>query len=77
MLKASCHLFVLNVSIGGWPGGQASEPIAMLYAGHQFGHYVSPLGDGRPILLGEVRRGRGEKWDLHLKGAGLTCRGRS
>ena len=49
----------------------------MLYAGHQFGHYVSPLGDGRTILLGEVRRGRGEKWDLHLKGAGLTRRGRS
>ena len=49
-----------------------SEPIAMLYAGHQFGHYVPQLGDGRAILLGEVRNGRGEKWDLHLKGAGLT-----
>ena len=49
-----------------------SEPIAMLYAGHQFGHYVSPLGDGRAILLGEVRNRRDEKWDLHLKGAGLT-----
>ncbi|MYH01912.1 MAG: hypothetical protein F4142_04915, partial [Nitrospira sp. SB0675_bin_23] len=49
-----------------------SDPIAMLYAGHQFGHYVSPLGDGRAILLGEVRNRRGEKWDLHLKGAGLT-----
>ncbi|MDE0486508.1 MAG: YdiU family protein [Nitrospira sp.] len=49
-----------------------SDPIAMLYAGHQFGHYVSPLGDGRAILLGEVRNGRGEKWDLHLKGAGMT-----
>ena len=49
-----------------------SEPIAMLYAGHQFGHYVPQLGDGRAILLGEVRNERGEKWDLHLKGAGLT-----
>lgn len=49
-----------------------SEPIAMLYAGHQFGHYVSPLGDGRAILLGEVCNSRGEKWDLHLKGAGMT-----
>ncbi len=49
----------------------------MLYAGHQFGHFVSPLGDGWAILLGEVRRGRGEKWDLHLKSAGLTRRGRS
>src|SRR5256712_3111588 len=49
-----------------------SEPLAMVYAGHQFGAYVSRLGDGRAILLGEVRNSRGEKWDLHLKGAGLT-----
>jgi uncharacterized protein YdiU (UPF0061 family) len=49
-----------------------SEPVAMLYAGHQFGHYVPQLGDGRAILLGEVRTATGEKWDLHLKGAGLT-----
>ncbi|RMH04311.1 MAG: YdiU family protein [Nitrospirae bacterium] len=49
-----------------------SDPIAMLYAGHQFGIYVPQLGDGRAILLGEVRTSRGEKWDLHLKGAGLT-----
>jgi uncharacterized protein YdiU (UPF0061 family) len=49
-----------------------SEPLAMVYAGHQFGAYVSRLGDGRAILIGEVRNGRGEKWDLHLKGAGLT-----
>src|SRR6476646_12139133 len=44
----------------------------MLYSGHQFGVYVPQLGDGRAILLGEVRNERGEKWDLHLKGAGLT-----
>ncbi len=49
-----------------------AEPLAMLYAGHQFGHYVPQLGDGRAILLGEVRNDRGEKWDLHLKGAGQT-----
>lgn len=49
-----------------------SEPLAMLYSGHQFGVYVSQLGDGRAILLGEVRNFSGEKWDLHLKGAGLT-----
>lgn len=52
-----------------WPG---SEPLAMLYAGHQFGHWVPQLGDGRAILLGEVRNRRGETWDLHLKGAGET-----
>jgi serine/tyrosine/threonine adenylyltransferase len=48
------------------------EPLAMLYSGHQFGVYVPQLGDGRAILLGEVRNERGEKWDLHMKGAGLT-----
>ncbi len=49
-----------------------SEPLAMVYAGHQFGAYVSRLGDGRAILMGEVRNSRGEQWDLHLKGAGVT-----
>jgi uncharacterized protein YdiU (UPF0061 family) len=44
----------------------------MLYSGHQFGVYVPQLGDGRAILLGEAINGRGERWDLHLKGAGLT-----
>jgi len=52
-----------------WPG---AEPLAMLYAGHQFGHYVPQLGDGRAILLGEVRNAQGDKWDLQLKGCGLT-----
>ncbi|HEY9197764.1 MAG TPA: YdiU family protein [Gammaproteobacteria bacterium] len=49
-----------------------SEPLAMLYAGHQFGHYVSQLGDGRAIILGEVMNARGERWELQLKGAGQT-----
>ena len=48
------------------------EPLAMLYSGHQFGVYVPQLGDGRAILLGEAKNDRGERWDLHLKGAGLT-----
>lgn len=50
-----------------------AEPLAMLYAGHQFGSYVPQLGDGRAILLGEVKNSRGAKWDLHLKGAGPTA----
>jgi hypothetical protein len=49
-----------------------AEPLAMLYAGHQFGVWVPQLGDGRAFLLGEVRNRRGEKWDLHLKGGGQT-----
>ena len=50
----------------------AMEPLAMLYSGHQFGVYVPQLGDGRAILLGEATNARGERWDLHLKGAGMT-----
>lgn len=49
-----------------------AEPLAMLYAGHQFGVWVPELGDGRAVLLGEVRNRRGDRWDLHLKGAGPT-----
>ena len=48
-----------------------AEPAAMLYAGHQFGAWVPQLGDGRAILLGEVRTAGG-RWDLHLKGGGPT-----
>ena len=51
-----------------WPG---SQPLAMLYAGHQFGHYVPQLGDGRAVLLGEVRH-QDQNWDLQVKGSGLT-----
>ena len=48
------------------------DPIAMLYAGHQFGHYVPQLGDGRAIILGETTNRRGEKWELQIKGSGQT-----
>ena len=49
-----------------------SEPIATVYAGHQFGVYVPRLGDGRALLLGEVVNNNGERWELQLKGAGPT-----
>ena len=49
-----------------------SEPIALYYTGHQFGIYNPDLGDGRAVLLGEVINEKGDKWDLHLKGAGRT-----
>ena len=49
-----------------------AEPLAMLYAGHQFGHFVPQLGDGRAILLGTVRNDRGQCWEVQLKGAGPT-----
>jgi uncharacterized protein YdiU (UPF0061 family) len=49
-----------------------AEPRAMIYSGHQFGHYNPQLGDGRGLLLGEVYNDAGQHWDLHLKGAGQT-----
>src|SRR5690348_12635668 len=48
------------------------EPVATVYAGHQFGVYVPRLGDGRALLLGEVIDIHGHRRDLHLKGSGRT-----
>src|ERR1700753_3298330 len=49
-----------------------ADPIAMAYAGHQFGHFVRQLGDGRAILLGEVIDKNGVRRDIQLKGSGPT-----
>lgn len=49
-----------------------AEPLAMAYAGHQFGGFVPQLGDGRAILLGEVLSPEGERFDIQLKGSGRT-----
>jgi len=49
-----------------------ADPIATAYAGHQFGHFVPQLGDGRAILLGEVVDRDGNRRDIQLKGAGPT-----
>jgi uncharacterized protein YdiU (UPF0061 family) len=48
------------------------DAVAALYAGHQFGHFVPQLGDGRAILLGEVKNAAGQGWEIQLKGAGRT-----
>ncbi len=53
--------------------GAGMEPLAAIYAGHQFGTFVPQLGDGRAILLGEVVNAAGEAWELQLKGSGLTA----
>ncbi|EKO3804033.1 YdiU family protein [Vibrio harveyi] len=47
-------------------------PLAMKYAGHQFGVYNPDLGDGRGLLLAEMQHQNGTWFDIHLKGAGLT-----
>src|ERR1700677_94657 len=59
-------IFAGNVILPG------ADPIAMAYAGHQFGTFVPQLGDGRAILLGEVVNRRGERRDIQLKGSGPT-----
>jgi len=59
-----------------WLAGNAipdgAAPIALAYAGHQFGGFVPQLGDGRAILLGEVVTPEGARRDVQLKGAGRT-----
>ena len=49
-----------------------AEPMALAYAGHQFGHFVPRLGDGRANLLGEVVGRDGQRRDIQLKGSGPT-----
>ncbi|UOA31815.1 hypothetical protein DSM110093_01589 [Sulfitobacter sp. DSM 110093] len=49
-----------------------ADPLAQLYAGHQFGNFNPQLGDGRAILLGEVKDKDGTRRDIQLKGAGPT-----
>ncbi|WP_133407720.1 protein adenylyltransferase SelO [Parashewanella tropica] len=51
---------------------EGSEPIALAYAGHQFGHYNPQLGDGRAHLLGELIDSDGTRKDIQLKGSGAT-----
>lgn len=49
-----------------------ADPLAMVYAGHQFGNWVPRLGDGRALLVGEIVDPDGILWDMHLKGSGPT-----
>ncbi|MEO1703910.1 MAG: YdiU family protein [Pseudomonadota bacterium] len=56
---------------GGNEVPEGADPLAALYAGHQFGNWNPQLGDGRAILLGEVVS-QGQRWDIQLKGSGPT-----
>lgn len=49
-----------------------NPPVALAYAGHQFGHFVPQLGDGRALLLGELQSKNGDLFEVQLKGAGPT-----
>jgi uncharacterized protein YdiU (UPF0061 family) len=50
-----------------------SEPVAMAYSGHQFGHFSPQLGDGRAHLIGELIDRDNNRWDIQLKGSGPTA----
>jgi uncharacterized protein YdiU (UPF0061 family) len=80
--RALAELLGADIELLGSPDGaemlagnvvpKGAEPISQAYAGHQFGHFVPQLGDGRAILLGEVVGTDGLRRDVQLKGAGRT-----
>ncbi len=74
-LELPDSLFDYQDSAGVW-GGETllpgMSPLAQVYSGHQFGVWAGQLGDGRGILLGEQQLSDGQRFDWHLKGAGLT-----
>ncbi len=51
---------------------QEFKPLAMVYAGHQFGQWAGQLGDGRGLLIAQILDKNNQTIDLHLKGAGST-----
>jgi len=59
-------------ALSGSKAPEGATPLAMAYAGHQFGGFSPQLGDGRALLLGEIRDKDGNRFDLHLKGSGRT-----
>jgi uncharacterized protein YdiU (UPF0061 family) len=72
-LAAELGISMLDVEVlAGNRLAEGSEPLAMAYAGHQFGNFVPQLGDGRAILLGEVVDTKGVLRDIQLKGSGPT-----
>jgi uncharacterized protein YdiU (UPF0061 family) len=58
--------------LAGSAAPEGAKPVALAYAGHQFGGYSPRLGDGRALLLGEVVDVHGRRRDVHLKGSGRT-----
>jgi len=58
--------------LSGSKNPEGGNPLAMAYAGHQFGGYSPQLGDGRALLVGEIIDRNHKRRDLHLKGSGRT-----
>ena len=75
LLGASSELLASSTGAALLVGNEipsGAEPLALAYAGHQFGGFVPQLGDGRAILLGEVVGKDGQRRDIQLKGSGRT-----
>ncbi len=76
-LATALGLDLTEADAARWFSGAAlppgAEPVALAYAGHQFGGFSPQLGDGRAHLLGEVRGPDGRRWDIQLKGSGRTA----
>ena len=80
--KEACDLIDLDIetlkstefleAISGKNPDKNFSYISQAYAGHQFGHFVNSLGDGRAILLAQIQNKNHQSWDLVLKGSGLT-----
>lgn len=67
--------WLTETGLGLFSGNQLpdwTKPVAHAYAGHQFGNFVPQLGDGRALLLAELKANSGQLYDLQLKGAGRT-----
>jgi len=72
-LAPDCHQTAeFNAIFSGNQPLDNAAHIAMRYAGHQFGQFVPSLGDGRAIMLGETTNDRGDRWEIQLKGSGMT-----
>lgn len=70
--EAEFHSEDLLLTLAGNQITAGSQPLAQAYSGHQFGNFVSRLGDGRAHLLGEVVTEGGARYDIALKGSGPT-----
>ena len=70
--RAEADNAALAAAFSGQRPPEGAAWLAMAYAGHQFGHLVPALGDGRAVLMGEVIDRSGQRRDIQLKGAGLT-----
>ncbi len=78
-LAAELGLDTARLDDAGWAAtfaGNAlpdgAEPVAQVYAGHQFGGFSPRLGDGRALLIGEVIDRQGRRRDIAFKGSGRT-----